>query len=179
MSSKRDRMREMAQKRAGLNQRETLVEEIADQLGKEPEAPKEEPPVKVIEKAELPEKPKPKKKADDRGIRQTSFKLMPENIRYVRYRSKAEHVQILDLIAGIIEKDMSIHQVKNSVPDFSAPLGDHLKRNSSKAEYFSVRIYNDQWSYLSNRAMFTSQTASSYLDDLLTEDREEYVNKNT
>ena len=51
MSSKRDRMREMAQKRAGINQTETLVEEIADQLGKESEAPKEEPPVKVIEKA--------------------------------------------------------------------------------------------------------------------------------
>ena len=82
-------------------------------------------------------------------------------------------------MAGIIQRDRELHPEKPGIPDFSEPLAENVKQNSVKAEYFSVRIYDVHWDYLSKRAMFLNRTVSSYLDDLITADREGYVQRNT
>ena len=46
MASKRERMREIAQKRAGLSQENTLVEEIAEEIEKKTAKAESVPPAK-------------------------------------------------------------------------------------------------------------------------------------
>ena len=137
--------------------------------------------VRETKKMESSRKRNAETSSEDRSdsLRQTSFKLLPENIRYLRYRSKVERIQILSLLSEIIRRDEEKYPMKGGIPDFSEPIGEKLRQPQGKAEYFSVRIYEGQFSYMSRRALLQNITVSAYLDALVTADREEYIKENT
>lgn len=188
MASKRDLLRQANRPAANNNKKKeeapakksagNLVDELIEDISEsaEPEAPAEMP-------EETPEVVAVPAQSDELSFdiptgadKRTSIIIQDVNINYMNYIVAIHKTNRQNYLSALIYREMQKDgdSGDSGIPDFSRPVRKK-KLPATKVSQQGIIIYTYAWEYAQQKADLLRETVSVYIDDLLTAEREKFM----